>query len=204
MTSDFLESRAQAEYIVGRVLRGLLAATGVVVVCTMLVSWSQQQLVVGASAGGSAESGFLGGIDTEKWDFYFYPIDRLMGNIQVDSSGQLQLDAGAQRLLKSIYAKLPSNLDDKNYNRLRLLIKKSYPDSHGQQLTNLLARYIHYQKSKDSFLQQADLSREQRFKQLIQLRESVFGVEVARLLYEHQYRFLNHLTQSAAIAGKPL
>lgn len=139
----------------------ILAALAIVALSLTTLAWLYPESVIQAGGhwqsgdgmkqpwqqpGGLAES-FPRPISSRQWSIDFDAIEQRFTDVDIDESGELELDARVAESLKQTVLHLPDAMSNELLERIGLLFRKSFPGPKGEELASLFRNYWHYEQA---------------------------------------------------------
>ncbi len=122
-------------------------------------------------------------------------------SIKVDENGHLVPDQTALQALAKGFDDLGPNLSPEAMLGLQALIRKGLPGPAGDEAAYLLQDYFRFRLAEADFIEQrgSQLSADEHYKQLVQLRRNYLGQEMADKLFAEQDTQARHMLAAVAI-----
>jgi lipase chaperone LimK len=137
---------------------------------------------------------------------------RVLQSIKLDENGRVVLDQTAMQALEKGYSELGPNLSPQAMTELQELIRVGLPGQAGQEAAQILENYYRYRSAEAQFNQQLEtqlpmtegqlgtqLPTGDRYEELVKLRRSYLGKEVADSLFAVEDAQARHMFAALAI-----
>lgn len=128
---------------------------------------------------------------------------RAVSKLRFDEYGQLIIDDKLQTQLKSMIARLPTNLSDQALAQLNKNIMTSLPNEQGEKFAQLAVGFYQYKQGEELLLENLESSPDpivlakQRLEKNDVLRRSIFSQETVEALFgERRRKTLYHIERS--------
>ncbi len=130
-------------------------------------------------------------------------IDDILQQIRLDQNGKVLVDRAARKALDEAYLKLGADVGSFEISQLQDLIRVGWPGTAGEQMAEIFAQYYDYRLAEEDFLAETQEvtaeDAEKNYEQLVQMRRSYLGHEVAEKLYVEEEIQSRHMFASMSI-----
>lgn len=131
----------------------------------------------------------------------------MLQQVRLDENGNVLIDSEAKLALDKAFTELGPDMGPYAISQLQELIKIGLPGQAGEQTAEILAQYYDYRLAEEDFLAQSlAQSRDdeaENYEQLVKLRRSYLGHEVAEKLYAEQEIRSRHMFAAMNLLQDP-
>lgn len=137
-------------------------------------------------------------ICTNRWQFSYEGMEKILLNAKKDEAGDLVLDAAAANMIEKAALKLPNNMTLTALNRVKFLVSQGLTGAAGSQLASVLVNFYQYQQAVLVTSVPADappilLNPEQIFEQQVKQQTRYMGPFVVQKLFSQKYALTRYL-----------
>jgi lipase chaperone LimK len=131
----------------------------------------------------------------------------MLQEVRLDETGNVIVDREAKNALEKAFAELGSDIGPFGISQLQDLIRIGLPGIAGEQTAEILAQYYDFRLAEEDLLAQSHAlttdEEAQNYEQLVKLRRSYLGHEVAEKLYAGEELQARHMLASMTLLRDP-